>query len=54
MNATWTETYTLEVASGQGSTGNDAKVMVYNKNLLAGKPLGKATSQTSRTARLQG
>ena len=36
LNATWTETYTLEVASGQGSAGNEVMVMVYNKNLLAG------------------
>ena len=36
LNATWTETYTLEVASGQGSAGNEVTVMVYNKNLLAG------------------
>lgn len=36
LNATWTEDYTLEVASGQGTTGNNVKVMVYNKNLLAG------------------
>lgn len=43
LNATWTETYTLEVASGQGSTGNEAKVMVYNKNLLADGLIGQGT-----------
>ena len=37
LNASWTETYTLETAAGQGATSNEAKVMVYNKNLLAGK-----------------
>ncbi|DBA70302.1 hypothetical protein WJX79_010739 [Trebouxia sp. C0005] len=43
LNATWTESYTLEVASGQGSTGNEAKVMVYNKNLLADGLIGQGT-----------
>lgn len=37
LNAVWTETYTLEAPAGQGSVGNEAKVMVYNKNLLAGR-----------------
>lgn len=36
LNATWTETYTLEAPAGQGAVANEAKVMVYNKNLLAG------------------
>lgn len=45
LNATWTETYTLEVASGQGSAGNEVTVMVYNKNLLADGLIGKGTFQ---------
>lgn len=43
LNASWTETYTLETAAGQGATSNEAKVMVYNKNLLADGLIGQGT-----------
>ncbi|KAL3149454.1 hypothetical protein ABBQ32_002242 [Trebouxia sp. C0010 RCD-2024] len=43
LNATWTETYTLEAPAGQGAVANEAKVMVYNKNLLADGLIGQGT-----------
>lgn len=39
LNATWTETYTLEVPVGQGASSSSCQVMVYNKNLLTGRPI---------------